>query len=294
MIIEIIRFVRLIKKDVANKLINASLTLEAAIAFPIFIFAVINLLSVLEVIRANSDIETCLHKIGKEVALYAVAEDMVNDYVGLKGVTSDVCATMLADGYSASRMSEDYSSSYGHSMDVIPTGITPANFALSKAVVDESIVDISVLYQVEPIYNIFNIRGYLLSNRCYMHMWTGYDGKGVSGSGSSDQKVFVTENGTVYHLTTSCSYLDLSISGVQASGLSEMRNQSGAIYSACETCKPSITDSSTTLLFITDYGDRYHNSLSCSGLKRTINEMSKQEAIEKGLGACSKCGGEDN
>ena len=234
MIIEIIRFVRLIKKDVANKLINASLTLEAAIAFPIFIFAVINLLSVLEVIRANSDIETCLHKIGKEVALYAVAEDMVNDYVGLKGVTSDVCATMLADGYSASRMSEDYSSSYGHSMDVIPTGITPANFALSKAVVDESIVDISVLYQVEPIYNIFNIRGYLLSNRCYMHMWTGYDGKGVSGSGSSDQKVFVTENGTVYHLTTSCSYLDLSISGVQASGLSEMRNQSGAIYSACD------------------------------------------------------------
>lgn len=294
MIIEIISFVRLIKKDVANKLINASLTLEAAIAFPIFIFAVINLLSVLEVIRANSDIETCLHKIGKEVALYAVAEDMVNDYVGLKGVTSDVCATMLADGYSASRMSEDYSSSYGHSMDVIPTGITPANFALSKAVVDESIVDISVLYQVEPIYNIFNIRGYLLSNRCYMHMWTGYDGKGVSGSGSSDQKVFVTENGTVYHLTTSCTYLDLSISGVQASGLSEMRNQSGAIYSACETCKPSTTDSSTTLLFITDYGDRYHNSLSCSGLKRTINEMSKQEAIEKGHGACSKCGGEEN
>ncbi len=285
--------IRVKRKNTFNNLIKGSLTLEAAISFPIFIFAVINLLSALEVIRANSDIETCLHKIGKEVALYAVAEDMVNDYIGLKGVTSEVCATMLADGYSASRMSEDYSSVYGHSMDVIPTGITPVNFALSKAVVDESIVDISVLYQVEPIYNVFNIKGYLLSNRCYMHMWTGYDGKGISGAGTSDQKVFVTENGTVYHLTTSCSYLDLSISGVQSSALSDKRNQSGEIYSACEICKPSTTDSTTTLLFITDYGDKYHNSLSCSGLKRTINEMSKQEAIEKGLGACSKCGGNE-
>lgn len=277
-------------KMINNKVLG-SLTLEAAIAFPVFIFAVINLLSTLEVIRASCDIESCLHKIGKEVALYAVAEDMVNDYVGLNGITSEVCATMLADGYSASRMSQDYSSDYGHSVEVIPSGITPVNFALSKAVVDESIVDISILYQVEPLCNIFNIRGYLLSNRCYMHMWTGYDGKGVSGIGSSDQIVFVTENGTVYHLTTSCSYLDLSISGVAVSNLDEQRNMNGGIYTACDICNPSVTDSSTSLLFVTDYGDKYHNSLSCSGLKRTINEMSKTEAEEKGLGACSKCGG---
>lgn len=269
--------------------IKASLTLEAAIAFPVFIFAVINLLSILEVLRAYTDIETCLHRIGKEVALYAVAEDAMGDYVGLAGISADTCATMLADGYSASRMSEDYSYIYGHSKDVVPGDITAANFALSKAVVDESIVDISVLYKVEPIYNVFHINGYLLSNRSYLHMWTGYDGKGINGSGSSEQMVFVTENGSVYHLTTGCSYLDLSISGIMATDLSEARNKNGGIYSACSSCHPSAED--TSLLFITDYGDSYHSSLSCSGLKRTINEMPLSEAEAAGLGPCSKCGG---
>ena len=269
--------------------VSASLTLEAAMAFPVFIFAVINLFSLLEVVRANSDIEICLHKIGKEVALYAMAEDTVGDYLGITGLSADACATMLADGYSASRMSEDYSRKYGHSMDVVPGGISAANFALSKAVVDESIVDISVLYKVEPLYNIFHMRGYLLSNRSYLHMWTGYDGKGISGAGSSEQMVFVTENGSVYHLTTGCSYLDLSISGVLASELGSIRNKSGGIYSACESCDPSI--SSISLLFITDYGSSYHSSLSCSGLKRSINEIPKSEAEASGLGPCSKCGG---
>lgn len=274
-----------------NRYLSGSLTLEAAVVFPIFIFAVINLMSLMEVIRANSDIECCLHKIGKEVALYAVAEDMVGDFLSLRGIAADSCATMLADGYSASRMSEDYSKDYGHSMDTVPGGITAANFALSKAVVDESIVDISVLYKVEPLYNIFNVPGFLLSNRCYMHMWTGYDGKGIHGAGSSEQMVYVAENGTVYHLTTSCTYLDLSINGILVSDLENARNKNDGKYSACETCKPSTTDTSMTLLFITDYGDRYHSSLSCSGLKRTVNEVPLSEATAAGLGVCSKCSG---
>lgn len=272
-----------------KKRVSASLTLEAAIAFPIFIFAVINLLSVLEVLRAYTDIEGCIHKIGKEVALYAVAEDTAGDYLGLAGISADAFATMLADGYSAKRMSEDYSETYGHSMDVVPGGITAANFALSKAVVDESIVDISVMYKVEPIYNVYHMGGYLLSNRAYLHMWTGYDGKGINGAGSSEQMVFVTENGSVYHLTTGCSYLDLSISGIMASEISSARNKSGGVYNACDSCHPSLSD--VSLLFITDYGDSYHSSLSCSGLKRTINEIPISEAEASGLGPCSKCGG---
>ena len=46
-------------------------------------------------------------------------------------------------------------------------------------------------------------------------------------------------------------------------------------------------------VFITDYGNRYHTSLNCGELKRTVRSVTLPEAEEAGLRACKKCGNED-
>ena len=43
------------------------------------------------------------------------------------------------------------------------------------------------------------------------------------------------------------------------------------------------------VLYVTSDGDRYHNSLACPGLKRSVRSIPKSEALGKGLRPCGRC-----
>ncbi|MBO5155340.1 MAG: hypothetical protein J6C00_13455 [Eubacterium sp.] len=102
--------------------------------------------------------------------------------------------------------------------------------------------------------------------------------------GSDDEWVYITPYGTVYHRDRTCRYLDLSIRAVNRSSLLTLRNADREIYRKCESC--GSTGNGT--VYVTDYGVRYHSSLSCSGLKRTIYMVKLSQV--GGRKACSKCG----
>ncbi len=118
-----------------------------------------------------------------------------------------------------------------------------------------------------------------------MSAWNGYqDGEDTEGE---DELVYITELGTVWHRSATCPYLQLSIQYVPYTGLGNMRNESGGRYHACERC---VIGTTMTGIYITQYGDRYHNSLNCSGLKRTIRTIKKSQTA--GKRGCSKCASE--
>lgn len=101
---------------------------------------------------------------------------------------------------------------------------------------------------------------------------------------SDDTWVYITPYGSVYHCDRACRYLDLSIRAVSRSSLPTLRNADRAIYRKCERCHGK----GNGTVYVTDYGTRYHSSLACEGLKRTIYMVKLSQV--GGQKACSKCG----
>ena len=98
--------------------------------------------------------------------------------------------------------------------------------------------------------------------------------------------VWVTENGSVYHTDSSCSHINLSIQGfLTRVRLRGKRNQDGEKYKECEQCVGN--GAAGAEVYYTKYGNRYHNSLSCKGLKRKVKLVALEQT--DGLPQCSKC-----
>ncbi len=98
------------------------------------------------------------------------------------------------------------------------------------------------------------------------------------------QPVYVTEYGRVYHTSINCRVLRPSVTAVDVSALSGLRNKDGKIYYPCGICGSGPRGGQ---VFVTDYGTSWHSDRSCAGLRRGIRRIPLSEAGERSL--CSFC-----
>ena len=156
----------------------------------------------------------------------------------------------------------------------------------SWAIPGMGVLELTAEYEVELPVPVFHIPVLHYKEKMRMKTWTGYVKTYEAGIGDNEL-VYVTETGIVYHRNYQCTYLEPSVRSVAKTQLGELRNSSGGIYHLCERC--GWMPGNDGNCYVTDYGDRYHTSLACSGLKRKVYTVPLSEV--KGKGACSKCGG---
>ena len=259
----------------------ASVSIEASIAIPVFLFCFLEVLSLLNYLSVYSGVLYAMKSAAEPVAVYSYAYDKLSDadegvQVGEKLVTSLAFSEIYLDAQIRNMCD---SKLYENTIKGGTKGINLLGSHVDRA---ESCVDIIAYYTVKPMISFAGTEMFMI-NQYYTRLWTGYESERIS---ISETYVYITENGSVYHLTEDCTHLKLSISRVAAVDLYNKRNDSGAKYSACLTCCDE--DVSKETYYITRQGDRYHENISCSGLKRTIYCVEKAEV--EGWPVCSRCG----
>jgi len=241
---------------------KGSITVEAAMAVPLFFFAVICLLYLMEIMAVQTAVRSGLQYAGK----MAAQESCVSVKLSPAAVRSDVVNTIGADRLARS---------------IVAGGSGGIDCSASKISPRTGIGELSAKYKIRIPVPVFRIAMLSFEDKMQIKVWNGYEKAGFGAD--NEGMVYVTETGIVYHRNYHCTHLKLSIRTVQSEELKNLRNKNGGKYHACERCGGNGSG-----IYITDTGDRYHSSLSCSGLKRTVYAIPLSEAA--GKRACSKCG----
>lgn len=139
--------------------------------------------------------------------------------------------------------------------------------------------------ELKPTFSIIAFPGSSTIVNCRVRKWTGYNVNHVDASNLKEELVYITETGRVYHRSRGCSYLNPSIRCTTIQSIQNLRNHDGAKYKPCSNCGAC---GGLGIVYITEYGERYHYNIRCSGLKRTIRTVPLSKV--KHLGSCSKCG----
>ena len=243
---------------------NGSVTVEAALAVPIFFFAVVCLIYLFEIRAIQFSVRNAAQNAAKTAAVDLAVFPVFNPWK----LERDIVKLIGAE-----RMDQS----------VIEGGSGGLNCWFSYYQEDEGLLTATVRYKVRlPFTQFLNVT-LSLKESFQIKAWTGYYRPGMAENG--DSIVYITDYGTVYHEDARCPHLQLSVRYVPAAEVEALRNLDGGIYYACGDC---VYSESMSGVYITDYGIKYHHSLECSGLKRTVRAVKKSEI--KGRRQCSRCG----
>lgn len=258
---------------------SASMTLEAACVLPWFLFAMLAVMQFFKVIFVSSAVLAGMQDTAKDMAAYAYIQQL--GVTAGDGLAADLITGGLSAVYAKGRIEKEAS---------FDADDGTLHFWKSSFMKND-VIDLAVTYSVKNTYTLLPVPNLKTALRARVRAWTGRDGNGKTegeeqGEAAQEDLVWVTETGTVYHKDKNCTHIKLSIRRVNITEVSGLRNKSGGKYHKCELCQGS-----SSQVYITDYGNRYHTSASCSGLKRTLRQVPMSEV--ENWRACSKCGGED-
>ena len=243
---------------------KGSITLEAAVVVPIFFFAMVCISYLFEIMAIQTDMRNALYNVGREWAQKAYVSTLISHQDMEQEIVSIIGRERLE-------------------RSMVVAGAEGLDCSRTRNDVFTGELRLSLCYQLNIPVLMFRIPIISQEETLKVKGWNGYINS--FSLPETEEKVYLTNYGLVYHKDRNCSYLEVSVRAVDATKIQELRNVSGGKYYPCLFCKN--TPSKGGKLYVSDFGKRYHNSLECSRIKRNVYAVPLDEVY--GLGGCSKC-----
>lgn len=268
-----IKIIKLLTPNCGRNRLSAGTTVEAALVIPLYVYAVMAVMYVMQIVSVKNDIS---------VAAYNSIRTMSKYYYGYEAFTDAHNPIPVTTAYVC--MMSELGVDYGKDNNII--GGSAGIILLGSEMPDEDgTISITIRYSIKNPFDVFGIGIVTVNQTCKSQAWLGENRISTDIlNNKREQEVYITEYGNVYHLTADCTYIDLSVKKVDRSSLTAMRNKAGKKYSVCEICGKKQTNGD---VYITDYGDRYHTDENCRGLSRNVIKVPL--SYVKNMRVCSKC-----
>ena len=241
-----------------------SMTLEAALVVPIFFFAMLCMTYLFEIMVVRTEVRGALYQAGKEIGEQSYLSPVLSA-ASLK--------TRLVNHMGKERIENS----------LIKNGTQ--GLRCFKTLVNEktAVMQLSVEYDIQLSVLFFDLPSGTFEETFRLKGWKG-EVQEEKEEEEETEVVYITENGTVYHKDMSCTYLDVRVRGIIAKTIGDARNASGGKYYECELCKDK---SHCGILYVSEYGTRYHTTLSCSKIKRNVYAVPLEDVADRK--GCEKC-----
>ncbi len=242
---------------------KGAVSIEAAVAFPLFLFTMLALIYMTEIYTVKGVVYEGVIETAEYMAEYAYLTDCFEE-----AEVMDYPMAMLRF--------QEYADSKALLEKFIVGGSNGVSFLGSQFPDDEGYIDIYATYYIRvnaPIVGHFKKR---VTEHIRQRAYLGDVYRTGSDEDENDGRyVYVAENGEVYHESRSCTYLMPSITS------SDVETAKANGYRACTYC-----GGEGSIVFVTEDGECYHSSRSCSRLRRTVSRVKLSDTE---LPPCSKC-----
>lgn len=288
---------------------EGSLTAEAALVLPVFLFSVLSIVYLFQLMSLQMKVQAALNQTAEQIASYgylldrvsAVAEKKAEKLLestelfsedGLFSIDEAGAWVMKLLHYAgaesaAKQLAGRYIDTEDGAFLHVAAGWEGVSFRGSTLRDDTRCVVITAEYQVKipfvpAAFPMLRVKQTAVcrsfsSDRDYIPK--------ESSEEKSETVYYMTPSGSVYHTTRECTYLKILAQSAAIEDMARMRNSSGGRYYPCKLCTEGLEVSGN--VYYTSGGSSYHVTKNCSSLSRNVMEKTAEEIA--GIPPCSRC-----